>query len=137
MHKHFTKYALPALLLVAVWVNSSCPQPLAANILEIQHSDKLLHFLLYGLIATAIYRMPILHDYFFTGMLIAILLTSLFGAVDELHQYFVPGRSADYQDWLADTIGAIIAMIAYAKLDTYRKFLEFEVIKPKKLHQTT
>ncbi|MDZ7359285.1 MAG: VanZ family protein [candidate division KSB1 bacterium] len=36
---------------------------------------------------------------------LAILAGALYGATDELHQYFVPGRAADWTDWLADTIG--------------------------------
>jgi len=38
---------------------------------------------------------------------IAIIIASLYGATDEFHQYFVPGRLADPVDWLVDTLGAI------------------------------
>ena len=31
---------------------------------------------------------------------------SAFGSADEWHQQFVPGRSQDGADWLADTLGA-------------------------------
>lgn len=31
---------------------------------------------------------------------------SLFGALDEWHQGFIPGRDPDSLDWIADTIGA-------------------------------
>ncbi len=37
---------------------------------------------------------------------LALLAASLYGATDELHQLFVPGRSSDVRDWLADSIGA-------------------------------
>lgn len=39
-----------------------------------------------------------------------MLLASLYGAVDELHQATVPGRSADVADWVADTLGAAFAV---------------------------
>jgi VanZ family protein len=39
---------------------------------------------------------------------LAILLAAAYGATDELHQAFVPGRSCDVRDWLADAIGAIL-----------------------------
>lgn len=42
----------------------------------------------------------------------AIALSSLYGATDELHQYFVPTRSADILDWRADTLGAATAVLA-------------------------
>jgi VanZ family protein len=32
----------------------------------------------------------------------------LYGILDEVHQYFVPGRSADVYDVLADTIGGLL-----------------------------
>jgi VanZ family protein len=35
----------------------------------------------------------------------------VYGATDEFHQYFVPNRSAEVQDWLADVLGAVIAAI--------------------------
>ena len=33
------------------------------------------------------------------------------GAVDETHQAYVPGRSSDIKDWLADGLGAATALI--------------------------
>ena len=45
---------------------------------------------------------------------IAIVIGSLYGASDEVHQIFVPDRTADVMDWLVDTcgtaLGAVIAM---------------------------
>jgi len=40
--------------------------------------------------------------------LIAIAIASLYGASDELHQYFIPGRNCDPVDWLVDTLGAVL-----------------------------
>ena len=34
-------------------------------------------------------------------------IASGYGATDEWHQSFVPGRSADVRDWLADATGAL------------------------------
>jgi VanZ family protein len=42
----------------------------------------------------------------------AVGLTTAFGASDELHQLFVPGRSADVHDIAADAIGAATGVIA-------------------------
>ena len=36
------------------------------------------------------------------------VVASLYGATDELHQSFIPGRSADILDWLADSAGAVL-----------------------------
>jgi VanZ family protein len=45
---------------------------------------------------------------------VAIIVPALYGAVDEIHQRFVPGRSADVRDWLADAAGAVCAAVALA-----------------------
>ena len=42
---------------------------------------------------------------------LAVLLASIYGVSDEVHQAFVPGRSADAADWLADTAGALVAVL--------------------------
>ncbi|MCL2099077.1 MAG: VanZ family protein [Oscillospiraceae bacterium] len=35
---------------------------------------------------------------------------SFYAAADEFHQYFVPGRACMWQDWIIDTIGALIGI---------------------------
>lgn len=42
--------------------------------------------------------------------LLAVGFASLYGATDEVHQYFVPERSSDVLDWIADTVGALAAV---------------------------
>jgi VanZ family protein len=41
------------------------------------------------------------------GLVIAIALGLLYGASDEVHQAFVPGRNSDVHDWLADALGVV------------------------------
>jgi VanZ family protein len=47
------------------------------------------------------------------AVLLAILATSLYGASDEWHQAFVPLRTSDIHDWIADTIGGTIGAACY------------------------
>jgi VanZ family protein len=42
--------------------------------------------------------------------LIGLALASLYGITDEVHQHFVPGRSADIADWYSDSIGSAIGL---------------------------
>jgi VanZ family protein len=46
----------------------------------------------------------------------AVVLASLYGVSDEIHQAFVPGRSADPFDWAADTLGALAVLYLLHRL---------------------
>jgi len=41
----------------------------------------------------------------------AFLVVACFGATDEWHQLFVPGRACEFGDWLADTTGAGVGLL--------------------------
>jgi VanZ family protein len=45
---------------------------------------------------------------------LATSIASLYGISDEFHQSFVPGRTPDVVDWLADTSGALLAVLLIA-----------------------
>lgn len=42
----------------------------------------------------------------------ALALSSFYGATDEAHQSFVPGRTASLEDWLVDVAGALAAVLS-------------------------
>lgn len=42
---------------------------------------------------------------------LAWLASAVYGATDEFHQSFVPGRTPDVNDWLVDITGAAVAVI--------------------------
>jgi len=50
----------------------------------------------------------------------AILVTSAFGALDEWHQSFTPGRRAAIDDWALDTLSAALAIFVVARLRATR-----------------
>lgn len=78
--------------------------------------DKTVHFVLYFIFAflflSGIIRAHPENNtrWLYIG-LITIAVTSLYGATDEFHQYFVPGRTLDFFDWLTDTIAAMVCVI--------------------------
>lgn len=43
---------------------------------------------------------------------LAIAIAVAYAVTDEVHQLFVPGRSADVADWIADTAGALMGTAA-------------------------
>jgi Predicted integral membrane protein len=89
--------------------------------------DKVVHFALYGLMATLVARVQAVARTRPLGMYAAILIVSVFGVTDELHQYFTPGRTMDVWDWVADTLGAVVATVMYAEWAAYRRMLESPV----------
>lgn len=86
--------------------------------------DKVVHFLVYGLLATLLVRIPGLRREGRLPVLLAVVLTSLYGVTDELHQTFTPGRELDVADWIVDTAGALLAATLYARWEIYRRALE-------------
>jgi VanZ family protein len=86
--------------------------------------DKLVHFLLFGLVATLILRVSYDPRRPWRSGLIAILITSLYGVADEFRQSFTPGREVDVMDWAADSLGALVAATVYIHVPFWRKFLE-------------
>jgi len=85
----------------------------------IDHFDKVVHFSVYGLLGTLVVR-ALGHR----RWVLAVVIVSLFGASDEWHQSFVPGRAMEFGDWVADTLGAAVAAFGYARWSRYRERLE-------------
>jgi hypothetical protein len=54
------------------------------------------------------------------AVLLAILITSAYGASDEFHQRFVPNRTCDVWDWVADTMGGALAVSACFSYESRR-----------------
>ena len=79
----------------------------------IPHLDKVVHATLYAVLAALAAR-ALWSTQRRRALLVAAVCASLFGAFDEWHQQFIPGRSDDRYDWAADTIGASIGVLITA-----------------------
>jgi VanZ family protein len=71
--------------------------------------DKLAHALLFGALFVVFDRT--LH----LPLAVALALPLLISAADEMHQLFLPGRSASWTDWLAGLCGVILAAILHRR----------------------
>lgn len=74
------------------------------------HMDKVAHAGAYGLMALLAWQafrhwVRVRHGAW------AWLYTVVYGATDEWHQSYVPGRYADIWDWVADIAGATLALL--------------------------
>lgn len=111
--------------LLIIFIESSFPSDDFPD-LNLTLADKYVHFIIYfGLCLLFFYSLKNqskfikLQQYPLT---FSFIFTSLYGVTDELHQYFVPGRTSDVLDWTADTIGALICIIL---IKIYYKKLPF------------
>lgn len=112
----------PVFLAGAIFIESSLPVPDVP--LPFPQFDKVVHFFLFWLLATVFIRLDWPGPRRGHSAVVTVALVSLYGASDELHQHFTPGRTMDGWDWAADTAGALGAATLYAGWRSYRHFLE-------------
>jgi VanZ family protein len=96
----------------AIFIASSISQPpsLPAGV-----TDKHVHGTIYAILSVLIVRGLIdsrWSDITLSVVLVAIVLAALYGASDEFHQAFVPGRTSDVADLMADAFGATAGAVA-------------------------
>lgn len=77
--------------------------------------DKVAHFGAYAVLAALILRATRTPLEWRTAVVVVVVV-SLFGAVDEWHQSFIPRRSMSFADWIADTLGAVTGVLAVRSL---------------------
>jgi VanZ family protein len=77
--------------------------------------DKANHFLAYvlgGWVAASALRVSRPGIRIAIGVILAVIVVAVFGALDELLQTFTPGRSGgDIFDWTADLLGAVAGAV--------------------------
>jgi len=99
---------------------------------ELDFYDKLQHFIAYFVFGICLQWAMIdmfqnlskrLINYIF------ILIVIIFSIGDEFHQSFIPGRSADLFDVLADIAGAFVSFLFYSKLESVAEFVKLKFLK--------
>ena len=84
--------------------------------LGINWFDKILHFVVFGILGLLTSRgfMQMKSDFFRNNYaVLGMLLCIIYGAIDEIHQSWVPGRHSSIWDWVADTFGIIVFVWIY------------------------
>jgi hypothetical protein len=100
----------PLAYMALIWWLSSQPLPVDLP----GGSDKLVHALAFAVLC-ALWLAALAPRAWSAARtaLFAVAATALWGALDEVHQSFVPGRSPDVLDALADLSGALVAALGY------------------------
>jgi VanZ family protein len=78
--------------------------------------DKVLHFVAYALLSALFlraFKTSRIKNNVKLMFILSVLLSSFYGISDEIHQHFVPYRSADLMDVLADMLGGIMGVYIY------------------------
>ena len=102
----------PAIVwMLVIFLASSVSQPR----LPLGVADYHAHFAVYavlGVLVTWGRAQGRLRNVTFPSALVAVLVATLYGVSDEVHQAFVPGRDPSLSDVLADGVGALVGAVA-------------------------
>jgi VanZ family protein len=99
-------------MLTIFWLSS---QPKLAELPLFWGADKILHTVVFGILGILYLRSwPALGGRFSPVRLVIIpLLVGFYGITDEVHQIYVPGRTASVTDLLADIFGGFLAALVF------------------------
>jgi VanZ family protein len=117
------KYSLPAMAVMAGIFALSQQSAVPHLDIAFEISDKILHFIAYFVLGASyilsfIYIRPeISKKCLFMAILIA---GAVYGASDEIHQYFVIGRDSDIYDWVADILGSCSSFLLYPSITKWK-----------------
>jgi hypothetical protein len=111
-------YWLPVwLYCTVIFIQSGFPSMVRLH--DVPFGDKYLHFLGYailGILFSRAFRSLQVGNRPFLVSLLSISASTVYGISDEIHQYFVPYRTADVMDVLADMVGSVAGVTAYILL---------------------
>jgi VanZ family protein len=106
----------PVVLWMAIlYYSSSIPADEIPRI-DIPNIDKLFHFVEYFILGALLVR-GFVNSFdkisFRTIILLAVLIASAYGILDEFHQRFVSGRNPEIFDVFSDIIGSLLGTLLY------------------------
>jgi len=110
------RWAPPLCWAAIILIATSIPNP---NLPSPGRTDLLAHVAMYaplGFLAARAAASPRA-----TALVLVAVACAAFGAVDEWHQQFIPGRFAGVDDWSADTLGAALGVVAFAAAARQRR----------------
>ncbi|MCD6406098.1 MAG: VanZ family protein [Planctomycetes bacterium] len=105
------RWLLVVLFAGAIFTVSGSRRPLGIES-PIPGVDKVAHFAVYFFFTVTVYRaLTASGAAGIRAALAAVAIAAAYGATDEIHQAFVPGRCASVADWLADAAGASLLAV--------------------------
>jgi UDP-2,3-diacylglucosamine pyrophosphatase LpxH len=96
-----------------VWLSAQAHYPMGIQLPP--PMDKLAHALAFGILALVLdvaLRLNRSDLPMYRRHLLVFMAVSFYGATDEWHQLFVPGRACEFGDWVADSVGGGLGLLA-------------------------
>ena len=82
---------------------------------SVEVSDKLSHLLAYfglGFLLNLWFRLQEKNQWVKSKHnILAYIVLMIYGAIDEIHQYFIPGRYCEFLDWIANIVGGLLGIV--------------------------
>lgn len=106
------RWTLVAVWMVGIFLMSSAP----ASMLPSGAPD-FGHFIEYSVLGGLLFYALSPAQSIRKAVLLAVIVASLYGITDEMHQYLTPGRNPQVTDWLLDTVSALLGalVVMYAQ----------------------
>lgn len=114
-HKPFLRYYFPALIWAAVILVLTSYPSISVPDTGFELQDKVAHFGVYFILGLLTARAIVFGKKlnFRRSLSTCALCCCIFAALDEGHQLFIPGRSAEIGDILADFAGIFLALFMF------------------------
>ncbi len=116
--RKYIRYWLPTLIYcVLIFILSSFSKPFPKSLVLL--NDKLLHIVEYSILGFLLARSIFSLDLRYSKRLLfvsAVILSTLYGISDEVHQSLVPGRNVSFGDMISDGFGSLIGAFGYFKM---------------------
>jgi len=112
MKKVFQNWGPVLIYFILIFIGSSIPVQVKPGV------DKVLHILEYGLMGFFAARGVLLTWDLprVWGCVLGTLMAGMLGVLDEIHQYYVPGRTSSAYDAMADFTGAFLGALCFVML---------------------
>ena len=109
-------YLLPSLIYALLIFIVSGLENISITDIGLNLSDKILHFSAYLLFGLTLYfsikgyksDISLINQF-----ILLFTIGSVYALSDEIHQFFVPGRTCDFIDLAADILGIIVSFFVY------------------------
>lgn len=99
----------PSMLWTAgIFIATSLPGSALPSISPFAGADKVVHASMYAALGALVARA--LAQGGRRAFVLPLAMIALLAAGDEWHQLWIPGRSADVRDWMADVAGATVGL---------------------------